>query len=203
MKVSKTNVFRLELEMDNCPCHISREYSDPRYTNPLTEPVFKACEKHGANSEISEFAQDMMTGALSSEAQNSGKQYFVPPSIEEGDSAGVVATGETIQRMGVTGLPKRNAPQKARKPNPLAITKLSVDRSSSHIPKHLESLNAAASEPISEEDITITGDIDTAPEDPRVSGLLAAGLDSLEDMLDEVDMKDAGVPRSILNRAKD
>ena len=41
------------------------------------------------------------------------------------------------------------------------------------------------------------------PEDPNLTGAMAEGLGEIEDAFDEDDMKDAGVPRSVLNQARD
>jgi hypothetical protein len=208
MKIKKTSVFRLELEKDNCPCRISREFADGRYMTPLAEPVFTACEKHGANTEIAEFAKEMMTEALTSEALNAGKQQvYAPRQVEPGDSAGVVAVAESTQAMGVTNLPKRS-PDTVRtgpRKSPLSITQVSVDRTDQRLPQRTAASTSslAAADAEAGDGITITGDIETVPEDPNLTGAMAEGLGEIEDAFDEDDMKDAGVPRSVLNQARD
>jgi len=204
MKIKKTSVFRLELEKDNCPCRISREFADGRYVTPLAEPVFTACEKHDANTEIAEFAKEMMTEALTSEASNAGRQYAPLRQVEPGDSAGVVAVGESVQAVGATNLPKRSPDTVRTGPrrSPLSITQVSVDRTDQRLPQR-KAADTTTAGVEGEDGISITGDIETVPEDPNLSGAVVDGLGEIEDALDEADMKDAGVPRSALSQARD
>jgi hypothetical protein len=197
MKIKKTNVFRLELEKENCTCRVSREYGDIKYAAPLEEPVFTACEKHAANAEVTEFAKDLMIECLATEALSAGKQATYAPLRQDGGTGGVLANaGETVQAMGVTNLPKRP------KQDPTVVKTLSVDRSDSRFPTSrgtTGNLNIA-----SEEDgITITGDIETVAENAQLSGLVALGLGGIEEELDEADMRDAGLSRSMFTQAKD
>jgi hypothetical protein len=208
MKVTKTNVFRLTIEKA-CGCQATREYEDGRYTKPLVDGKFTPCDKHGRGA-IAEFAGEMLVEALDKEAETAGKQHFSPMrEIEEGDTGGVSASGESVQRLGVSNLPKRNTDgsplQRRAKRDPLSITSVSIDRSDQKLPQHSPvdtgALQVASID--TGDGITMTGDIDTVPEDPRLTGIMADELGGLEDALDEFDMKDAGVPRSVLNQAKD
>ena len=45
MKVTKTSVHRLTIEK-GCGCKATREYEDVRYTKPINDAEFFACEKH-------------------------------------------------------------------------------------------------------------------------------------------------------------
>lgn len=204
MKVTKTNIHRLTIEK-TCGCQATREYEDPRYSKPLAEGKFVACAKHNKGV-IAEFAGEMLIEALDKEAETAGKQYFSPHrQVEEGDTAGVTAQGESVQAMGVSGLPKRNNVEiPGRKRDPLAITKVSVDRGETRTSRTASDTGALQLADVDAGDgITMTGDIDTVEEDPRLTGLMAEGLGEIEDALDEMDMKDAGVPRSVLNKATD
>lgn len=210
MKVTKTNIHRLTIEKA-CGCQATREYEDPRYSKPMAEGKFIACTKHNKGA-IAEFAGEMLVEALDKEAETAGKQHYSPmrEQIEEGDTGGVTAQGESVQRMGVDNLPKRNTDgsplQRRVKKDPTTITQLSVDRSDQRLPQRTSSADLAALQ-VADVDagdgITMTGDIDTVAEDPRLSGVVAEGLGEIEDALDEMDMKDSGVPRSALAQAKD
>jgi len=198
MKVTKTNVFRLELEKDACACRISREYSDGRYASPLAEPVFAACEKHGTNPEVAEFAKDTMIEWLAAEAKTAGAAPVFRPfrPVTEGDSAGVVAEGENVQALGVTGLPKLGTMPTSNKPrhNPMQITKLNMDR-----PTGKSAMAAGLNVAGMEDGIEISGAVGAeAPEDDRVTEVLKDVLGGLEADLDRADAKEAGVPLSLL-----
>jgi hypothetical protein len=193
MKIKKTNVFRLELEKDNCPCHIAREFSDGRYTTPLIDPVFTPCEKHAAVAEVAEFAQEMMIEALATEALNSGKQFTTLQhrQVEVGDSAGVTASGETVQALGVTNLPNRRR-------DPLAVTHMSVDRPASRSAS-LGNLKTASA---AEDGIEISAEIgEEAAEDPKLSAYMEDALGGLE-FLDQDDAKLQGVPQKVLENGE-
>ena len=207
MKTKKTNVFRLELEKDNCTCRIAREYSDPRYTTPISEPVFTACEKHAANEMIAEFAQEMMVEALANEAANAGKTY-VPPNfrqVDEEGGGGIVATGESQEVITGINLPKRpqqqnNGPRR----DPLSITQVQVDRPQRSTMKTAASggdfgnLAVAQSEVVKdvETGVEISTDIGVeVPEDPNLSAYLDDTMGGLGDMLDQDDAKIQGTTK--------
>jgi hypothetical protein len=131
--------------------------------------------------------------------------------VAEGDTGGLVATGESVQALGVQ-MPERqpNTVKVRQKPaDPTAITKVSVDRSDPRVqgrapaPADLGNLNVAGSTDLGD-GITATGSIETVTEDPRLSNLVADELEgALEDALDAKDMELNGVPRSALAGAKD
>jgi hypothetical protein len=209
MKVTKTNVFRLEIERD-CGCKATREYEDARYQKGNGEGTTTLCDKHASKSEdAQEILREMILDNLGMQAELAGKQYApLRQDIEEGDTGGVTAQGETVQRMGVN-MPKRPDQTTANKPrrDPSTITQLSVDRADSRFPRTAAAaapggnLNLAA---VDDSDITMDGSIETVPEDPRLSGLIAGELEGeIEAALDEKDMELNGVPRSALNQAKD
>jgi hypothetical protein len=209
MKLHKTTIHRLVLEK-GCGCSAVREYEDQRYTKPLAEGKFTPCDKHKTQKAIVEFAGEMLLESLDKEAESAGKSLpsnaFRP--VVEGDTGGVSAQGESVQTMGIANLPKRNtdgSPMQRQKRDPLQITKVLVDRPDQirHKASDTGNLNIAAADEEVGDGITISGDIDTVAEDPRLSGVVADGLGEIEDALDELDMKDAGVPRNVLNQATD
>lgn len=209
-KVTKTSVHRFELEKTECGCKAIREFEDTRYLKPLTDGVTFLCEKHAAKSEDAQEARrESLLDMLSIKAEAEGKTYApFRQDIEEGDTGGVTAQGESVQRMGVTGLPKRPDQKTANKPrrDPTTITQISVDRGDPRLPKAAAAsasggnLNLAS---VDDSDITMDGSIETVPEDPRLSGVVVAGLEGLDEALDEEDMNASGVPRSALSQAKD
>lgn len=183
MKVIKTSVQRLSVEK-TCGCTAVREYEDTRLTKPLADGKFTPCDKHKSNKALAEFAGEMLLETLDKEAEAAGRAVYAPmrQEIEEGDGGGVQAVGESVQRMGVTGLPKRpsettqNGP---RRRDPLSVTHLSVDRPVVKAPNATGNLNLAGVE--EDASITITGDIDQAPEDPNLSGFVTDALNQLDE----------------------
>src|SRR5271168_34498 len=97
MKVTKTSVHRLTIEK-GCGCKATREYEDVRYTKPLGEAFFIACEKHKLKKDFAEFAGEMLIEALDKEAETAGKTVSV---IRESTPTSLQGTsGESIQSMG-------------------------------------------------------------------------------------------------------
>jgi hypothetical protein len=208
MKLTKTTINRLMLEK-GCGCNAVREYEDQRYTKPLAEGKFTPCDKHKTQKAIVEFAGEMLLESLDKEAETAGKSIVASPfrPVTDEGGGGIVATGESQEIMSGINLPKRNndgSPMQRQKRDPMQITKVSVDRPDQvrHKAPDTGNLNVAVAEEVGD-GITISGDIDTVAEDPRLSGFVADGLGEIEDALDEYDMKDAGVPRNVLNQATD
>lgn len=206
MKITKTNVYRLQIEKE-CGCTAMREYEDGRYQKSSTSGTTVLCAKHLSKSEdAQEILQEFLVDTLVREAELAGKQYApFRPEVEEGDTGGVTATGESVQAMGITNLPKRtlDTTRKGPRKHPLSVTQVSVDRTDQRLPARPAAgtgdLNVAGAE----DDITMTGDIETVAEDPRLTGFVVDGLGELDDVLDQQDMKSSGVPGSALSQAKD
>src|SRR5271156_1375224 len=198
MKVTKTSVHRLTVEK-TCGCQATREYEDIRYAKPLAEGVFTACEKHEKNKLVAEFAGEMLLEALDKEAENANKV----PVVAHRESATTLSgtTGESMTSMGAPVMPKTR-----EKRNPLESKNAKFDRPDAHRPSNTRygNLNVAeediSPEELDEEGITITGDIDGVPQDPRVDAALGAGLQQLEDVFDAEDTKSGGVSQTLIER---
>ena len=207
MKVIKTNVYRLEIERE-CGCKASGEYEDPRYLKIRGATATSLCTKHQAKSaDAQEILEEMLLDALTMQAELASKQYApMRREVDEGDSGGVVAVGESVQAMGATNLPKRSAdgsPRTRPKKDPMTITQVSVDRSDQRPLTRTAATAVSATE--MGDGITITGDIiDPVAEDPALSGLVVSEIEgAIEEEMDAEDMKLGGVPRSALNQARD
>jgi hypothetical protein len=198
MKVTKTSVHRLTIEK-GCGCKATREYEDIRYTKPIGEGVFTACEKHEKMKQLAEFAGEMLIESLDKEAEIAGKtpvvvgRESVPTSLSG-------TSGESVQSMGAPVMPKTR-----EKRDPLAPRTARYDRPDVHKPSNTNltgSLITAdvSDEELVEEGITITGDIDGVPQDPNVDAALAKGLQSMEDIFDAEDTKSGGVSTTLIER---
>jgi hypothetical protein len=204
MKVTKTSIHRLTIEKD-CGCKATREYEDQLYKKPIADAKFSGCEKHSRGA-VAEFAGEMLIEALHKEAEQAKLTYAPMRQVEEGDSGGVTASGESVQALGVVGLPKRDTNKPRR--DPMAITKVSVDRPT---PKTAAAFAAAGvpGEPLPPTEVIKTQDgieVSTeigveAPEDPRLSGLVEDTLGGL-DFLDQDDAKGQGVAQRFLDQAE-
>ena len=205
LKITKTSVHRFGIERE-CGCKAVREFEDARYQKSLNDGQTFLCEKHESKSpDAQEMAREFLIDTLSMRAEMEGKQYApMHRDVEPGDSAGVVAVGESVQAMGATNLPKRNPDTLRTRPkrDPLSVTHVSVDRTDQRLPQRTAA-DTVTADVDAGDGISITGDIETVPEDPNLSGAVVDGLGDIEDALDEADMKDAGVPRSALNQARD
>jgi hypothetical protein len=196
MKVTKTSIHRLTIEK-TCGCFATREYEDARYSKPLPgEGVFTPCQKHNKGA-VAEFAGEMLLEALDKEAENAGKfsvERVVTPTALSGTS------GESVQSMGAPVVPKTR-----ERVDPLRPHTASFDRPNLNHPQNpFGKLNMAQSdltdEEINEAGITMTGDIDGVPQDPKVDAALDEGIKILEEAFDEEDVKAGGVDRTLINR---
>jgi hypothetical protein len=209
MKVTKTSVHRLTIEK-NCGCKATREYEDVRYTKPIAEAGFTACEKHEKNKQFAEFAGEMLIEALDKEAESAGKNPFVATArpVVQGDSGGVVAThseeGGSTQAMGMAMPPKiRQKPV-----DPLTPKQAHFDRPNMRLPQNTNptgSLNVALPEQFSPEEleaegITMDGSIEGVNEDPDVDSQMKRDLAKIEEILDDDDAKTGGVSSALVNR---
>ena len=196
MKVTKTSVHRLTIEK-SCGCQATREYEDVRYTKPIGEGVFTACQKH-AKGVIAEFAGEMLIEALDKEAETAGKTAVVLRESVPTSLSGT--TGESVQSMGAPVIPKTR-----EKRDPLAPRTASFDRPDMRHPQNpFGNLNTAGQdltdEEIEQAGITMTGDIDGVPQDPSVDAALGAGLSQLEEVFDDEDARAGGVDRTLVNK---
>lgn len=197
MKVTKTSVHRLTIEK-GCGCKATREYEDVRYTKPLAEGVFTACEKHEKMKQLAEFAGEMLLEALDKEAEIAGKTVVVTRESTPTSLSGT--SGESVQSMGAPVMPKTR-----EKRDPLAPRTARYDRPDAHKPSNTNltgNLITAdiSDEELAEEGITMTGDIDGVPQDPNVDKALNAGLATMEDIFDAEDTKAGGVSTTLIER---
>lgn len=208
MKVTKTSVHRLTIEK-GCGCKATREYEDVRYTKPLGEATFIACDKHKLKKDFAEFAGEMLIEALDKEAETAGKNTFVQShrQVAEGDNAGVQATSEaggSVQAMGMTMPPKIR-----EKRDPLASKTATVNRDAGRLPQNRDlhptgNLNTAGYEvDLEKEGITMDHNIDDVEADPRVDAVMQSELRQLEEIFDDEDQGAQGVPASALRQAVD
>jgi hypothetical protein len=194
MKVTKTSVHRLTVEK-TCGCSATREYEDARYTKPIGEGVFTACEKHEKMKGIVEFAGEMLIETLDREAETAGKTAVA---VRETVTALSGTTGGSVTSMG--------APKIREKVDPLKPRTASFDRPDMRRPQNpYGNLNVAGHDDLTEEElqqegITMTGDIDGVPQDPRVDAALGEGIKELEDVFDDEDARVGGVDRTLVNR---
>src|SRR5271167_4289751 len=187
MKVTKTSVHRLTIEK-GCGCKATREYEDVRYTKPINEAEFFACEKHDKSKVVAEVIGEMLTESLEQAAEAAKTTTFVPAhrNVAEGDNGGIQATteaGGSTQAMGMVMPPKIR-----EKRDPLAAKTASFERPNLRLPQNT-SINVAHAEQVSDEDIhdagiTITGDISDVPADPNIEARIAQDLQQLESVLD-------------------
>lgn len=193
MKLTKTTVYRLEMERD-CGCTAAREYEDGRYTKPLAEGTTTLCEKHSGKSEdAQEILREMILDTLTMQADASGKQYapLRQDFIEEGDSGGVIATGESVQVVA-----KAPVQRKGPRRDPLASHHAQVNRPA---PKSAAAVAGTGDLNLAGTDIDFgQGEIGAeAAEDPRLSNFLENELDGLA-ILDQDDAKSQGVSQKDL-----
>jgi hypothetical protein len=187
MKVTKTSVHRLTIEK-GCGCKATREYEDMRYTKPINEAEFAACEKHDKSKVVAEVIGEMLMESLEQAAETAKTTTFVPAQrqVAEGDQGGVVATSEaggSTQAMGMVMPPKIR-----EKRDPLAPKTASFERPNLRLPQNTN-LNVARPEQVSDEElaeegITMTGDISDVPADPNIEAAIAGDLAQLESVLD-------------------
>jgi hypothetical protein len=199
MKVTKTSVHRLTIEK-TCGCQATREYEDVRYAKPIAAGVFTACEKHEKNKLVAEFAGEMLLEALDKEAESAGKTAVVLREATPTSLSGT--TGGSVTSMGAPNLPKTRD-----KVDPLKPKTARFDRPDMRKPANTQygNLNVAEQEDISPEEleaegITMTGSIDDVPEDPRTTNALQPGLDQIEDILDDDDIRTGGVSQTLVNK---
>jgi|SRR5580658_9612860 hypothetical protein len=185
MKVTKTSVHRLTIEK-GCGCKATREYEDLRYTKPINEAEFAACEKHDKSKVVAEVIGEMLIESLEQAAETAkATTTLVTRPVPEG-SGGVQATteaGGSAQNMGMT-MPPKIRPKR----DPLEPKTASYERPNLRLPQNT-SLNVARPEQVSDEDIeesgiTITGDISDVPADPNIEAAIAGDLAQLESVLD-------------------
>jgi len=199
MEVTKTSVHRLTIKK-TCGCTATREFEDIRYAKPIAEGVFTACEKHEKNKLVSEFAGEMLLEALDKEAQTAGKTNVSPRRESATALSGTV--GESVTSMGAPNMPKTR-----EKRDPLAPKQARFERPDMRRPTNVQygNLNVADQEDVSPEElegdgITITGDIDGVPQDPRVDAALGEGLEQLEDVFDAEDIRTSGVSERLIEK---
>jgi hypothetical protein len=197
MKVTKTSVHRLTIEK-TCGCAATREYADVRYAKPIAEGTFTPCDKHEKNKLVAEFAGEMLLEALDKEAESAGKTNVVLRESAPTSLSGT--TGESVTSMGAPVMPKTRD-----KRNPLEPKTARFDRPDMKHPSNTQygNLNVAGEdltdEEIQEAGITMTGDIDGVPQDPRVDAALGEGLGALEEAFDEEDVRTGGVSQKLIN----
>jgi hypothetical protein len=164
MKVTKTSIQRLTVEM-SCGCRMFGEFKDTRYKEAEGEKVFIACDKHRDDAGVT-MLEFILAERVDEAAEEASKvPVFAQRQIQEGDTSGVVATGESVQRMGMN-MPKRN---------PLDPKKLE---------RNNEQLKQAGAAPVHVEQTTAEMQIDELPEDEGVT-------DVTLDFLSEHDTEDA------------
>jgi hypothetical protein len=200
MKLTKSSVHRLQLNKD-CGCRAIKEFEDARYTKALGEGTVVLCEKHNAKAkDTKEILSEMLLETLDLQAEAAGKTAVVQREFAPTSLSGV--TGEQITSMGAPAVPKTR-----EKCDPLAVRTVAFERPDMHRPRNTSptgNLNLAQHEDISDEElqeqgITITGDIDSVPPDPRVDAALGDGLKELENVFDDEDAKAGGVDRKLVN----
>lgn len=198
MKVTKTSVHRLTIEK-GCGCKATREFEDVRYTKPIAEGVFIACDKHEKSKAVAEVIGEILIESLESAAVDAGKT--VVASRESTPTSLSGTSGESVQSMGAPTMPKTR-----EKRDPLATKNAKFDRPDARVPQNpYGNLNVASHDDLSDEEmvqegITITGDIDSVPEDPNVDAALTRGLQSMEDIFDAEDVKSGGVSTTLIER---
>lgn len=197
MKVTKTSVHRLTIEK-TCGCHATREYEDVRYTKPLSEGVFAACEKHEKNKLVAEFAGEMLIEALDKEAESAGK---APQVTHRAETATALSgtLGENVTSMGAPNLPKTRD-----KRDPLAAKNARFERPDMRKPQNPHGNLNVAQEDISDEEITgagitMDGNIDEVPEDPRATAAMQGELANLDTIFDEDDSREGGVSKKLVD----
>jgi hypothetical protein len=195
MKVTKTSVHRLTVEK-TCGCAATREYEDARYTKPIAEGSFTPCEKHEKLKGIVEFAGEMLIETLDREAETAGK---APLAARETVTAMAGTSGGSVTSMG--------APRVREKVNPLKPHAASFDRPNLSHPQNVNygNLNVAQAaqltdDELAQEEITITGDIDSVAQDPRVDAVMQQDLEGIEGLLDEDDVRTGGVSKTLVDR---
>jgi hypothetical protein len=77
MKVTKTSVHRLTIEK-GCGCKATREYEDVRYTKPINEAEFLACDKHDKSKVVAEVIGEMLIESLEQAAETAKATTFCP-----------------------------------------------------------------------------------------------------------------------------
>lgn len=180
MKVTRTSVHRLTITK-GCGCQATREYEDIRYTKPVSiEAVFVACEKHDKNKAFAEFAGEMLIEALDKEAETAGKA----PQLRDAIPTTLQGTsGESVQSMGI-------APKIREKRDPLAPKLAQINRPDARKLSNTQFTNLNTAEAVSDEDsgfdqLTMDGDIEGVPADPRVEAALKTEFDNMTNLLDD------------------
>ena len=203
MKVSRTSVHRLTIEK-NCGCKATREYEDLRYTKPLGEGAFLACEKHEKQKALIEFIGETMIELLDKEAETAGKAPVVAARAEVTTSmSGTSTDGGAVTSLGIDpNTIKTRVPV-----DPLKQHTARFDRPDMRRPQNTSptgSLNVAGHEDLTDEEmqeagITMNGSIDDVPEDPNTSAKVAEDLGDLESILDDDDVRSSGVSQRLIN----
>jgi len=100
-----------------------------------------------------------------------------------------------------------NIPKTREKRNPLEAKNARFERPDAKRPSNTAygNLNVADQDDISPEElegegITITGNIDDVPQDPRVDAALDTGLGQLEEAFDAEDVRSGGVSQTLIDR---
>ena len=208
MKVTKTTIYRLEVERD-CGCKGVKDYEDGRYQKGMSDGVTVLCEKHSKKSEdAQEILQEMILDTLTMQAEQAGKQFYAPMQrqVAEGDTGGLVATGESVQAMGAH-MPK---PMTGPRRDPTEVKQIAVDRPTVRTKTAGAAGNmgnlviAGAGEVIEGEDgIEISNETGVeATEDENLSGYLDDALNGLSDVLDQQDAKMQGVPQKYIQEGQ-
>jgi len=142
----------------------------------------------------------MLLEALDKEAQTAGKTNVSPRRESATALSGTV--GESVTSMGAPNMPKTR-----EKRDPLAPKQARFERPDMRRPTNVQygNLNVADQEDVSPEElegdgITITGDIDGVPQDPRVDAALGEGLEQLEDVFDAEDIRTSGVSERLIEK---
>jgi hypothetical protein len=112
MKLTKTIVYRLHSEK-GCGCSVSREYSDEKYTSPLSPAMFQCCPTHKEKSpDVLEVLSEMMIETLEQQAEVEGvKVAQRTAAIKEYDNTAGTMSGDNVQSLGGHNLPK-NRPKR-------------------------------------------------------------------------------------------
>lgn len=190
MKVAKTSIYRLNVDM-SCGCRMFSEFTDVQCKvpvlplgveikegtePPLVEKVFKPCSKHAEDASLSmlEFIlSERMDEAVESEQKTPVHLHSIPSqNIEEGDTGGVVATGENVQSVARINKPSAVGRERARPENVGTIKTLQR----SH-----EQLAKSGAAPIHTASGAAEIQVDEVSEDTRATPHIAELLDVLDE----------------------
>ena len=199
MKVNKTTITRLSIDM-SCGCRMYAEFEDAQCkkpvgfpptaegeTPPLAEKVFKACSTHEKDAALTmlQFIIGERLDEAVAEANKAPVHLHYPVrgggfegdggEIEEGDTGGVVATGENVQTV-------------ARVARPLAVTRQRPEKPPGvkTIVRSPEQLAKAGAAPRHSGGGSVEMQLDEVAEDE-------AATPHIEELLDVLDSKEAGL----------